>query len=326
MKARKVVAALSVPLVVAACAGGDPEAASAQDSVTYLTSFNTFGRDAYVYVAEENGYFDEAGIDVTIEPGTGSVDVMKHVAGGSADFGAADFSSVVVTVANEDLPVTSIAAIHQQTLAAIISLDGHGIAKPADLEGKSIGDQPGSTNQVIFPRYAEAAGIDADAVKFIPSSPPSLPQLLGSHQVDAIGQFVVGEPLIESVAQGKDVVVLPYGDLLPELYGNVLVTSTRLAEKDPELVARFTRALLKGLEFSIENPEETGRILVKYQPTQNPDVATAEVEAMARYVTGDGGTVGSMDPERVRTVIEIMGSSLKSAVSPERLVAFDVIS
>lgn len=325
MKVRKVVAALSVPLVVAACTGGDTEAA-AQDSVTYLTSFNTFGRDAFVYVAEEQGYFDEAGIEVTIEPGTGSVDVMKHVASGSADFGAADFSSVVVTVANEDLPVMSVAAIHQQTLAAIISLDGHGIAKPADLEGKSIGDQPGSTNQVIFPTYAEAAGIDADAVKFVPSAPPSLPQLLGSHQVDAIGQFVVGEPLIESVAQGKDVVVLPYGDLLPELYGNVLVTSTKLAEEDPELVARFSRALLKGLEFSIENPEETGRILVKFQPTQNPKVATAEVDAMARYVTGDGGTVGSMDPERVRAVIEIMGSSLKSGVSPERLVAFDVMS
>ena len=49
--------------------------------------------------------------------------------------------------------------------------------------------------------------------------------------MDAIGQFVVGEPLIAAVANGRKVVVLPFGELLPELYGTVLMTSTSLQAK-----------------------------------------------------------------------------------------------
>ncbi|WP_225753238.1 ABC transporter substrate-binding protein [Actinotalea sp. Marseille-Q4924] len=294
-------------------------------SVTYLTSFSTFGRDAYAYVAQEKGFFEEVNLDVTIEPGTGSVDVMKLIAGGQAEFGAADFSATVVTVANEQLPVTTVGVTHQRSLAAIVSLDGYGISEPTDLEGKKIGDQPGSTNQVIFPTYAEAAGIDAGAVEFVPSAPPSLPQLLVSNQVDAIGQFVVGEPLIAAAAQGKGVVVLPYGDVLPDLYGNVILTSDELAESDPELVERFIGALMKGLEYSIENPEETGEILQKAQPTQNADVAAAEVEIMAEYVRGDAETIGSIEPERVEKIIEIMADALTGDVTPEDLVSFDLV-
>jgi NitT/TauT family transport system substrate-binding protein len=332
---------LAGALALAACGGDAAEApntpgggttAGAADapaeyepaSVTYLTSFSTFGRDAYAYVAKEKGFFDEVNLDVTIEPGTGSVDVMKLVAGGTADFGAADFSAVVVTVANEKLPVTTVGVTHQRSLAAIVSLEGHGITEPADLEGMTIGDQPGSTNQVIFPTYAEAAGIDAGKVEFLPSAPPSLPQLLVSNQVDAIGQFVVGEPLIAAAAQGKKVVVLPYGDLLPELYGNVIVTSDELAESDPELVERFIGALMKGLEYSIENPEETAQILLKAQPTQNPDVAAAEVEIMADYVRGDADVIGSIDPARVDRIIEIMSAALTGEVTADELVSFDL--
>lgn len=177
--------AIAGTLLLAACgddagdeAGTDPASSGDETeyepaSITYLTSFGTFGRDAYVHVAEEKGFFDEVNLDVTIEPGTGSVDVMKLIAGGTADFGAADFSAVVTTVANEQLPVTTVAVTHQRSLAAIVSLDGYGITEPADLEGKTIGDQPGSTNQVIFPTYAEAAGVDAGAVDFVPPRLPS---------------------------------------------------------------------------------------------------------------------------------------------------------
>ncbi|MPV36911.1 ABC transporter substrate-binding protein [Georgenia subflava] len=297
---------------------------SETDEVTYLTSFNTFGRDAYVYVASEKGYFEEAGIDVTIQPGSGTVDVMKLVASGSADFGTGDFSTVVVTVANEDLPVTTVGVIHQKSLAAIVTLGDRGIAEPTDLEGKQIGDQPGSTNEVIFPTYAAAAGLDPATVEFVPAAPPALPQLLVSGQVDGIGQFVVGEPLIAAAASGKDVVVLPYGDVLPELYGNVLVTSEELAGSDPELVSRFTEALLKGLEYSIENPEETGEILKKYQPTQDADVAATEVELMAPYVDVDGTDIGAIDQARVQSVIDIMAPALETEIAPADVVDFDL--
>ncbi|MFD4637492.1 ABC transporter substrate-binding protein [Lentzea sp. NPDC058436] len=320
---RKAFSVLLVLMAVAACSSP----AETKQKVNYLTSFGSFGRDAYVYVAQEKGFFEQAGLDVTITPGTGSVDVLKLVSTGRADFGIADFTATAITTAKEKLPVTVLAAVQQRSLAAIVALEGGTIGKPADLEGKKIGDQPGSTNQVMFPVYARAAGIDPAKVQFVPSAPPALPQLLAAGQVDGIGQFVVGKPLIEAAAKGRRAVVLPYGDLVPDLYGNALVSSKDTARNKPELAKKFMDALLKGLEYSIEHPDEVGPILKKYQPTQDAGVASAEVGLMAPYVrpSGYSGRVGGITEDRVgkvvRTLVEA-GAIPDGSLAPNDFVSF----
>jgi NitT/TauT family transport system substrate-binding protein len=317
-------------ITVAALVACGSEPAGNATKVTYLTSFSTFGRDAYAYVSQEKGFFAEAGLDVTINPGSGTVDVLKLVAGERAHFGIGDFTGTMITVANEKLPVTAVAAIHQRTVAAIVGLEGGGIATPADLAGKTIGDPPGSTVKLMFPLYARAAGIDPAAVQFVPSAPPTLPQLLVSGQVDGIGQFVVGKPLIEAAANGRKAVVLPYGDFLPDMYGNMLVTSKELADSDPELVRRFSGALFKGLRYSIEHPDEAGRVLRQFQPTQNADVAAAEMRLMAEYSEPDGfaGPLGAVDESRVDKIIQLLGEARAipgGSLRPADLVAFELV-
>jgi NitT/TauT family transport system substrate-binding protein len=328
MRATRVVSLALAGVVLAGTAtacGDDGPAGGDLDRVTYLTSFSTFGRDAYAYVAEEQGYFEEAGIDVDIRPGSGTVDVLKLVASGQADFGAGDFTTTAITVANEDLPVTAVGAVHQSSLSAIMALASSGIASPADLPGRTVGDQPGSTIQVMFPVYAAAAGIDADQVTFVPGQPPQLPTLLASGQVDAIGQFVVGQGLIENAA-GEPVVVLPYSDVLPDLYGNTLITGTETAEQDPDLVRRFREALFRGLAYSIEHPEETGQILVQRQPAENAEIAAAEVELMAPAV-GTGDVIGTLDRDKVQGTIDILVQSeaIGPGLTPDDLVSFDLL-
>ena len=224
-------AAAALVLTVSACGGSEETESAEAASVTYLTSFGTFGRDSYAYVALEKGYFQEAGLKVTIKPGTGTVDVMKLIGSGQADYGTGDLSGVITTMANEKLPVRAVAAIHQQSMAGIASLD-KAIDSPEKLSGASIADSSGSTNMIIFPAYAKAAGIDPKSVKFVPSSPQSLPQLLAAGSVDAIGQFVAGKPLLEKAAGGKTVTMLPYADKLPDLYGNgLLVSAEKLGQR-----------------------------------------------------------------------------------------------
>jgi NitT/TauT family transport system substrate-binding protein len=333
MRLRRSAAALVVALglVVSGCSGSDPGSDdSAGEKVSYLTSFNTFGREAYAYVALEKGYFRDAGFDVTITPGSGTVDVMKLVAGGQADYGVGDFTAFMITSGKERLPVTAVGMIHQRSLAAIVSLEGNGISKPSDLVDKVIGDQPGSTNQVMFPVYARAAGIPAGKVTFLPSAPPALPQLLVSHRVDGIGQFVVGKPLIEKAAKGKKAVVLPYGDLLPELYGNAIITRKDLADEEPEKVKKFTGALLKGLEDAIADPEGAAEILKKHVPAQDAEVAAAELKLMAEYVKPPSftGPLGSIDRSRVSTVVRTLEESKamgeQGGINVSDYVAYDL--
>lgn len=299
--------------------------------VSYLTSFNTFGREAYAYVALEKGYFKDAGFDVKITPGSGTVDVMKLVAGGQADYGIGDFTATVITLGKQKLPVTTVGMIHQRSLAALVSLQGYGVTKPEDLVGKKIGDQPGSTNQVMFPVYAKAAGIPDDQTKFVPSPPPALPQLLASHKVDGIGQFVVGVPLIEKAdPQKRKAVVLPYGDKLPDLYGNAIITRSDLAKDHPDQVKKFTGALLKGLQDTIEDPAGAAAILKKHVPKTDVEVATKELELMAPYVKPDGfvDPLGAVDPARVQKIISILDDAgaiqPKGSVQPADVVTVDL--
>ena len=292
--------------------------------IDYLTSFSTFGRDAYVFVAEELGYFDEVGIDITINPGSGTVDVMRLIEAGTADFGPGDAATAIITIANQGLDLKAVAAVQQQTLAAIATVEGTGIREPSDLENKTFADAPGSTVRILFPFFAAAAGFDDSTVEFVPAAPPDLPRLLASGQVDYIGQFVVGRGLIES-ATGDTAVFFPYRDYLPDLYGNLIIARTEMVEQEPDVVQRFVSALMRGLEYSIENPEETGEILVKYQPEQNAVVAAAEVEIMAPFVRPEGFTdaIGTIDPAKIETIISLLeeAGALENPVSVDDVYA-----
>lgn len=327
------VGTIGCALVLSACAGPASSDQSSDNNdttqetveVKYLTSFNTFGRDSYVYVAEETGCFADAGFNVEIQPGTGTVDVLKLVASGQADFGVGDFQGAALTIANEGLPVQIVSAIHDDSLAAIATAEGYGIETPSDLEGKMIADQPGSVNEVLFPVYAEAAGLDADQVEFIPAQPAAIPQLLASKQADAVGQFVVAGGLIKE-ATGEEAIFLPFSDYLEDLYGNALFASTDLIDSDPDLVDRFNEALHCGLEYTIENSEEAGEILQKYQPTQDAEVAAGEITAMAPYV-GDAVSDGKLDPERVDSILNLLfeREAITSEPVADDIVAFDVV-
>ncbi len=305
-------------------AGGQGGGDAALEKVNYLTSFNTFGREAYAYVALEKGYFKDAGFDVTITPGSGTVDVLKLVAGGQADYGIGDFTATVITLGKQKLPVTTVGMIHQRSLAAIVALAGGKISKPEDLPGKKIGDQPGSTNTLMFPLYAKAAGIPSDQTKFVPNPPPALPQLLAAGTVDGIGQFVVGVPLVEKAAK-KEAIVLPYGKLLPDLYGNAIITRADLAKDHPDQVKRFTGALLKGLQDTIDDPEAAAQTLKKYVPNTDVEVATEELKLMKPYVKPDdfSGPLGNVDTARVQKVIDAVKGADKE-VNPA-LTPADVV-
>jgi NitT/TauT family transport system substrate-binding protein len=324
-----VVAAL---LVASACAGDNGASGEDDelvfDQVTYLTGFGTFGREAYAYVALEKGYFEEERIEVDIQPGGGTIPNITQAVEGDVDFALADFTGVLLAYGNEQVPLdfTVVAGILQQTVFSIIALEGSGISTPRDLEGKTIADAPGSFGPLLFPAYADLAGIDADLVEIDNTfQPPQLPSLLAEGRVDAIGQFLLGKPTIEAAAGGRTAVVLPFSDVLRDLYGISLVTSSQLAEEDPDLVQRFVRALMRGLEDAIADPEEAGRILELHEPGMDGAVAAQEVILMGPYVQppDPGAPLGTLDESRVAQSIAILEAA---GAIPPGLVPSDVIT
>ncbi|ROT32043.1 ABC transporter substrate-binding protein [Micromonospora sp. HM5-17] len=322
------VAALATTLLLGAAGcsdssddGGDGKTASLE-KITYLTSFGNFGRDAYAWVAKEKGYFKEAGFDVDIKPGNATSENLKMISTGQAMFSPLDLTGILLAKGQgQGQDIVAVAGIQQRTMTAIMSLEGNGITRPADLEGKTLADSPSSVVRNLFPTYAKLAGIDASKVKWVNGTPQTLIGTLAGGGVDAIGQFVVGRPTVEAAAKGRKAVVLPYSDIMKDLYGNVLVTSRKLATEKPEMVKRFVAALIKGLEYSIANPKEAGEILHKNVPAAAAEPAAAELELMAAYVSSDIG-VGAIDMARVARSIALLqaAGSVPAGLTPEQVV------
>jgi NitT/TauT family transport system substrate-binding protein len=173
----------------------------ASDKVTYVTAFGAVGRDAFAWVAQEKGFFTEAGLEVTIQLGAAVDQNLSALAAGQAQFAALDFTGAMIQAGNGKFKdFRAIAAIHQQTLVSIVSIEGSKVAQPKDLEGKKVGAATGSVNQLLFPAYARLAGVDPHKVTFVNVPPPQLPALLASSQVDALSTFLIGRGGIEKAA------------------------------------------------------------------------------------------------------------------------------
>jgi NitT/TauT family transport system substrate-binding protein len=309
-----VVATALVALTVAGGAGARIDAQVT--TVDYATSFGNFGRDAYVYVAIEKGFFRAAGFEVKVTPGPGSVDNIKLVAAGRLDYAPVDIGALVTTRANEGLPVKVVSVVHQNTMSAIFTLEEEGITTPKQLEGRSLADSPSSTVRVLFPLYAKKAGIDASKVTWRDAAPPALPALLATKQVAGIGQFSVGIPLVSRAAGGRKIRSFKYSKSLPGLLGIGVVASDEKIRSNPAEVRAFVRALNKGLLWSIQNPGQAGAILNKYVPLADATVAAQELRIMKFFVENaftrrKGVGLGAIDTSKIASTISVVRNGFR---------------
>jgi NitT/TauT family transport system substrate-binding protein len=210
----------------------------------------------------------------------------------------------------------AVAAVHQQTLVSIMTTADTGITKPADLTGRTIATAKGSVSELLFPAYAKLAGFDPATVKIQGTQPTALNGLMATRQVDAISTFLLSEKAL-AAASKKPVTVMPYSDYLKNLYGNVIVTRASLLTTDRDLVRRFTDAALKGLQYSLDHPDEAAAILNKAEPTAAIPAAVSEIRAMKPYTD----PVGKLNPQRVVDgIAELTNAGLMPAgLTPEKV-------
>lgn len=303
------VAAVAAALVfgVGSAAGGKQDLIN----VKYTTSFGTFGREAYAYVALDRGYFARAGLNVTITPGLGTLSDATLVASGQTDFSPGDTTAMALAVANSGLPVKCVAPIQEVTMNGYFSYGGSGINSWKSFEGHTIGDTPGSTGTVIFPYVAKKAGIDASKVTFVPTTPQTGPALFAAHKIDIFAQFVVGKPTVEAAVGNVPLNMFSVANVVPGMLGNCLMVSDKTLASNPTLVRRFTWALLQGLKWSLDNPVAAGQILQKYVPLQNATTAAGELTIMKKYVVTKDVIqhgFGYVNPRHVASTVSIVNS------------------
>jgi NitT/TauT family transport system substrate-binding protein len=322
---------VAVVLTLAGCSA-DPAsdtgpARGSPEKVTVLTGFNVTGQDSFLFTGIEKGFFRDAGLEVTVQAGTGTQGNLAVLKAGRAHFAIVDMTGALIEydpVSNKDFRV--FAAVYQRSVSCIMALGTSRISSPRDLAGKRIGYSVGGVNYTLFPTYARLAGLDPASVRWVAMQPPQLRPTLVAGRLDAITEIVIGRPAVETMA-GQPVTVLPYSDVLGDLYGNVLAASLTTVMGNPAIVHRFRDAVLRALAYTVEHPDEAAAILHRHQPAYREQAAKAEIEQARQYV-GTAAEIGRLDEARVmKTVALLQGAGaidIADDLQPEQVVSFDL--
>jgi NitT/TauT family transport system substrate-binding protein len=324
-------AAALVMLASACSSGSEPEpepgptGGSGPDSVVYLTGFNASAHDAFIFVADEKGFFEEANIDIDIQLGAGTQNLGPLLAD-EAQFTYVDLVGLLYQMGNgqvEPGAFRALAAVHQTTLAAIMAPESSDIQNPQDLVGKRIGAFTGSPTEFLLPVYASLAGFEFDESQIVSVAPNELFGLLPAGRADALSTFIIQRGVVENTA-GEPMRVFPMNEVLSDMLGTALISTSALAESNPDLVERFRDAALKGLQYTLDNPEEAIQILSDRNPGAVPAIPpfVAQINVMKPYITGNVDQIGAIDEAHVLRCISVLESSglIPSGLTPEAII------
>jgi NitT/TauT family transport system substrate-binding protein len=211
---------------------------------------------APIYVAIEQGFFADEGLDVSLFYGN-EADLVALVGSGNQSFMIASGEQILLSRA-QGVPVVYVAEWYQDYPVGVVSLVEKGILEPGDLKGKTIGI-PGlyGASYIGFEALRHSAQLN-DTDYQLNSIGFAQVESLVAGQADAAVVYVANEPTILR-SKGYEVNLIKVSDYL-ELIGNGLVTNEMMIKSNPRMVQSMVNALIKGIEFTYANPEEAYEI------------------------------------------------------------------
>lgn len=318
-------------LVLTGCGGdGDASPAGTEGSTgagrPTLTMGLTYTPDvqfAPFYVAEERGYFEEAGVDVTLRHHGASEGLFTAAISGQEDMVVAGGDEMLQAVA-EGAELVSTATLYQDYPVALVVAADSPVRSAEDLPGRTVG-VPGEFGQtwfglqVLLESLGEQAGqVQVETIGFTQVG------ALVSGEVDAVMGFVNNEP-VALEQQGTPSRTIGLGEDVP-LVGISLIATGRAMEEDPEAVRAVTDAVLRAVADIVADPQVGVDAAAEHVPDLDTEegraTALATIEATVPLY-GTGEQVGAVDPERWAAMASFMAQAglVSAPVEVEELLA-----
>lgn len=252
------------------------------------------------YVAESLGYYEEAGIKITIvQPPEGGAEMMT--ASGQAHFGISAQDSLAANFASEEpMDITTVATILQHNTSGIISRD---CKTPSDLEGKRYSTWDSPTEKAMIKYIMEKDGADFSKVELIPNVITDESQALKYGDTDAVWIYYAWSG-INAELSNIDFEYFSFADLdsVLDFYTPVIIANNDFLETDPETAKAFLEATAKGYKYAIENPETAAEILINGDTTGSlvgsEELVIESQKWINRQYIADAEKWGVIDPQR----------------------------
>lgn len=251
-----------------------------------------------IYVAQEKGYFKEAGLDVSViqPPDDGATDL---VASGGAEFGI-DFQDTLAAAFSSDspLPVTAVAAILQHNTSGLISLKKKGIDSPGKLEGHSYATWDSPIEQAVLKNVVEKDGGDFSRVKLISTYVEDIVAALHAD-IESVWIYY-GWDGVKCDMEGLSTNFLPFADMNPtfDYYSPVIIGNNDYMKKNPDTTKAFLSAVTKGYEYAAGNPSDAADILLKAVPELDEKLVQKSQEYLSKQYIADAAQWGEIDANR----------------------------
>ncbi len=271
-------------------------AETGQTKVTVVLDWTPNTNHTGLYVALHEGYFEKEGLDVEIiQPSEGTAEQL--VASGAAHFGVSYQENVTFSRA-EGIPIVSLAAVIQHNTSGFASLKEKGIVSVKDFEGKKYGGWGSPIEEATIQYLMEMEGADPEKVEILTTGEADFFQASATDEIDFAWIF---EAWTGIEAKLKDM-ELNYIDLGKEAevfdyYTPVLITREKNIQENHELVASFVRAVEKGYQYAIDNPEEAADILLELVPELDRDLVVESQKYLAGKYCDDAPYWGMQKAE-----------------------------
>jgi len=232
---------------------------AADQPLRYLNDWRWEGPSAAFLLALDNGYYSDAGLAVTMDPGKGSVDGLDRVESGEYDMASVDINSLVrFKDKNPDSKLKAIFVIYNAPPFAIIGRRSLGVVGPQDLEGHKLGAPAADGAYAQWPAFVDINRIKEDEVAIESVSFADREEKLMDGQVDAITGFSFTS-MLGLTSRGvaiNDLSLMLMSDFGLDLYGNVIIVNPEFAANNPAAVRGFIKASTQGLKETVANPAQ----------------------------------------------------------------------
>ena len=317
------------PLAFALGAMSMAATSHAETNIQFALDWKFEGPSAPYFLAIDNGHFADAGLEVEISPGKGSLDAIPKVATGAFPVGFADINSLIKFLdQNPGAPVTAVMMVYDKPPFAVVGRKSLGISGPSDLEGSVLGAPPPDGAWAQFPSFAKANNIDIDKIKVEPVGFPTREPMLAEGKVDSVTGFSFSSylNLVRLGVPEDDISTILMADHGLRLYGNAVIVNTDFAAANGDTVKAFLGAVAAGWKDAIADPTAAAAALVKRNPAADAALEERRLElainanVLTDYVKANG--MGGIDSARFSAAIKQLSETYDYKADPDAALYF----